>query len=354
MKLLLTAFALFFALGARAAETLQLGDELYGVANREVNVYFAGLVQEPGTYYWTMSGSNGTHQAERWTWTPTTSATTTITFTAFDRTAFTASANATANLTVAAANAGGGASKKLLVIGDSRMAGGGPTARLLTLSAADSGGLTLTTVGTQGSGANKHEGRSGWSVAQFYTNAASPFVTGGVFDFAYYLSANSLSTPDHVIIWLGANDVGGIADDSAMTTLLATVVTQLQGMITSIHASSAAIKIGLALEIPGSSSQDAFGNNYGVSIRQWRWKRNQQLWIKQLITSFAGQTASKVYLVPSHLAVDPDCNMSVATVAARNIYSPYSINRQTNGVHIPAAGEYQVADAWWAYLKCRF
>jgi len=44
--------------------------------------------------------------------------------------------------------------------------------------------MDVTLVGTKGTTPNKHEGTSGWTANQYYTDVASPFVFSGAFNFS--------------------------------------------------------------------------------------------------------------------------------------------------------------------------
>lgn len=189
-----------------------------------------------------------------------------------------------------------------------------------------------------------------------FTNAVpvsgNPFWFSGALNFAQYLSANSIATPDWVFIMLGTNDVASIASDSSALSTADGAFVKLDNLIASIKAANANVKIGLMIPPPPSATQDSFGNNYGTTLLRWRFKRNILIWARQLIAKYSGQEASRVYVVPVNTALDTVNNMlrnSATPVNSRN--SATTIARQSNGVHPATSGYQQIADAVWSFLK---
>jgi lysophospholipase L1-like esterase len=87
---------------------------------------------------------------------------------------------ATTTLYIVAANAASGVTRSVLGVGDSTLASGQPLSIILSEHSADV--MTLTFKGTQGSGANKHEGHSGWKISDFATQGRVNyhFIVSGV------------------------------------------------------------------------------------------------------------------------------------------------------------------------------
>lgn len=337
---------------APAAPELVAPTYVFGVQGRECNVYYDNLFLSAATDYnidAIHSTPLGTSQNERWTWTPSGAVSSgTLTIGASDKRTGDRLVGKIISPRSAASSAGSGANKKLIVVGDSLVAANTITQTLLDVAGADVMGVTL--YGTLGTGSNKHEGRSGWTVSQ-YVSSGSPFYIGGVVDFDAYLTANSFPDPDWVLIQLGINDIFAQATDVGARTVALSRMTMLGTLITSIKAAGASIKVGLVLPPPPSIDQDAFGASYGAAYSRWRHKRNILIWCREMIAAFSGQEGDRIYLVPAGLSLDTSHNMSRASSAAWNSRSTENVARQNNGVHPANSGYQQIGDAIWAFLK---
>lgn len=179
----------------------------------------------------------------------------------------------------------------------------------------------------------------------------NPFWIGGALNFAQYLTNNAIALPNWVFVALGINDCFSETDDAACSALADAELLKLDALIASIKAADANVKLGLIIPSPPSAHQDAFGANYASGQTRWRFKRNILIWARQLIAKYAGQEASRIYLVPSNTALDTVNNMNTAASAPVNSRSAVSVSRQNNGVHPADAGYRQIADALWAFLK---
>lgn len=407
---------------------------IYAVEGRECNVYFDNLMvgADSLSFDATSSSDSGQQQNERWTWTPAAPIQSgSISISAVDRRSGGTLTSKAATQRAAAATAGAGLTKKVMVIGDSLVNAGVITQTLLDIATTDAMGVTL--LGTRGSGTNKHEGRGGWTVA-YYTSAGptyrrfnvsgvaqlpainateysdgagtiyrvqeiaitggagtvdcsvvsgpstpaasgtltkttanagdatlsysatsnvtgNPFWIGGQLNFAQYLSNNSMAMPDWVFIALGINDCFGYTDDTACSSFADSALAQLDALISSIKAAGANVKVGLMIPTPPSADQDSFGAVYRTGQTRDRFKRNILIWARQLLVKYAGQEASRVYIVPSNTALDTVNNMEVGPVLPVNSRSPVTKGRQSNGVHPWTTGYQQIGDALWAFLK---
>jgi lysophospholipase L1-like esterase len=196
---------------------------------------------------------------------------------------------------------------------------------------------------------------SGDSVIAFAASAAvpgNPFWIGGGLDFAQYLTDRGFDAPDWVIIGLGINDVFGQTTDAGAAAAADAAFTLLDGLINSIKAADAGIKVALMIPSPPAASQDAFAANYATGQTRWRSKRNVLIWSRQLIAKYAGQEASRVYLLPSNVALDTVNNYDRSAAAPVNSRATsVMIARQNNGVHPGVTGYQQLADSIWAFLK---
>ncbi|WP_198080415.1 hypothetical protein, partial [Acinetobacter calcoaceticus] len=68
------------------------------------------------------------------------------------------------------------------------------------------------------------------------SQSGNPFWNGTAIDYQNYLTVNSLSAPDVVIIQLGINDTFGLMSDQAVTDFCATAFPKLDVLINSILA----------------------------------------------------------------------------------------------------------------------
>jgi lysophospholipase L1-like esterase len=353
-----TEFLLTLEQGASAVPAtsssvdIVLPPTIYTVVGRESNIYLDNIIaQDASDYFWDVTCTQGLHQQERWTsgLTPT-AGNTTISFSAYPKNSETAIGSRTAAMVVKSASAGSGLNRKVLVIGDSTTAGGITTGEMVNLFSTDA--MAITLLGTKGSGANRHEGIAGWTVNQFYTDATSPFVFSGAFNFSTYMSTNGYAAVDWVLINLGINDVFGLTSDADVDTKATAMIAQLEAMITNIHVFDANVRIGIAVTTPPIATQDGFGTNYGCGQNRWRFKRNIVRLARKLIDNFQGReaTASKVYIVPLSVCIDTLHNMIQVTVAV-NSRNTATVTRLNNGIHPDTPGYYQCADAYYAFLK---
>ena len=325
---------------------------IFAVEGRECNVYFDNLhVSSPVDFNHdvTTTSSVGKQQAERFTWIPAAALTVgTITVDVYHPRSGVKVSTKTAQLRAAAASAGSGVTRNLIVVGDSLVAAGIITQTLLDISSTDV--MHVTCLGTQGTGPNNHEGRSGWTINQYVTSG-SPFYISGSVNFPQYLTNNSIDVPDWVLVALGINDCFSQTNDAACSALADTELAKFDTLITSIKAAGAGVKVGVVIPSPPSFFADAFGNDYATGQNRWRFKRNVLIWARQLVAKYTGQEASRIYLIPSNTALDTVNNMSVASSAPANSRSSVNVVRQNNGVHPGTPGYQQIADAIWAFIK---
>jgi lysophospholipase L1-like esterase len=334
---------------------------LYGVQGREMNCYFDNLIFAPASrYYWDVTQITvGKQQNERWTYIPdATARNAPIGFEIYNQETGVRLTSASATLRTGLTKAAP-FSRRMLFLGDSTTAAGTVTAELLALATADPN-VDLELIGTKGTGLNKHEGNSGWTVARWHQPSGADIVNnpfsnaGAIFDFGYGM-ANGLSayaSPDWVIIHLGINDIFNATSDVAVEAVVASAFPKLEAMIASIRAYGAAIKVAVCVAIPPAAHQDAFGDDYGVNQTRWRYKRNWLIWCKALIAQFKDRQAVGIYLIPYQVSVDGENNFPRDASAPVNSRSSRTVERQNNGVHPdnPAGGYRQMADAVWAFL----
>lgn len=201
---------------------------------------------------------------------------------------------------------------KAIAIGDSTTAqdADGWVKKVKDLMLADSV-AEIDWIGTRGTSPNNHEGRSGWSTAHYTQNSELLGVTNAfwnpntsAFDFSYYMSQNAFSGLTHAFIHLGINDIFNIANDDSMKTEVASILGRFDTMLNSIKTFNTAIKRCILLTIPPSDSQDRFGTYYGANQTQWRYKRNYDYFVSELIKKYDNRTAEGIYLVATNVCYD--------------------------------------------------
>lgn len=232
---------------------------------------------------------------------------------------------------------------KAVFIGDSNTNSGVSTQKLLDLFGADAHS-DITLVGTRGTAPNLHEGRSGWSAAT-YTGLAS--LNGIVnafwnpntskFDFGYWATQNGVTELTHMFIDLGTNDIFTFATDTELKNGIVTVLNQFDEMINSVKSHSEIIKIGIMLPVPPSGKQNDFAVAYGAEITRWRYKRNYDYFISELIKRFDHRTSENIHIVATNLPLDPD--------------NDYGNTNTTPAVHPIASGLNKKGEQVYKFLK---
>jgi lysophospholipase L1-like esterase len=237
---------------------------------------------------------------------------------------------------VVANTAGGGATRKLLAIGDSNTASDTWVIQTTTRDTADAN-FTLTKIGTKGSAPNQHEGISGKTFSYFYSDAASPFVFSGSFDFAQYLTANGLtmSAGDWVNFMLGTNDVGTKSSEALLDAAITAMLVDLEAMIVNIRAAVPGIRVLISPPIPCSDDQEDFNLNYGTGLSRDFARRNLHKARTALVNAYdsSAKRALGIYVSTSGSILDVDSDFS------------------GNAIHPIAAGLNRLGDAIWMQTK---
>lgn len=351
-------------LSCRATEfspELVLPQTMYALQSLECNLYFDNvLMSNYKDFHFELSSTvaNGTMRQhnERFSWIPVGAVNSgSMRIRVISKYTGETLSSGSINLLSAAASNGLGTIKKAIFIGDSLIDNGAITQTMLDLAGVDSMGITL--LGTRGSGANRHEGRSGWTITAYTSNysdgtvGANPFWIGGAVNFSQYLTNNSIAIPDWVFIDLGINEIFLKKSDNDAKHKANSDFLNLDTLISSIKAAGVNVKVGLIIPSPPSYDQDSFALSQAFGRTRTRFKRNILVWARELIKKYAGQEASRIYIVPSNLNLDTENNMSSAASAPINSRSTVNKARQNNGVHPGTTGYQQIGDAVWAFLK---
>ncbi len=331
---------------------LVLPPKIYTLANLQAHIYPEHLLPEPHTeYLHTMSALRGNQTNRGWVWDvlPSEGAGQMgFTWTVSDKQTGEPLSSASGLIMIANKDVAG--TKNIMVIGDSYVNAGIMTQRLLDIAATDPLKVTLVGTRTTGGATNKHEGRPGWTVANYATNfTGNPFWIGGKVDFSQYIAANNLATPDIVFFELGVNDSFPMKTDEAVVDLTVTAFAQLDTIIASIKAQNPAVKIAL-LTPPTYADQDAFGHDYGSAYTAWRCNRNIGVWNRELIKRYKDSEPQNIYVVGSGYNVDTQANYPTATQQV-NSHNSNMITVQSNSVHPADSGYKQIGDVMFAFMK---
>lgn len=332
---------------------IKLPPTIPALVGKEVNVYFDNIIlaDNLNDYQIEVSCDLGKQQNERWTATPSTAGTFPLSVSLYKAGSLIVST--TSNVVVKAATVGSGITKKAVFIGDSTTDAGSYTGELVNgLFASDV--MNLQLLGTRGTAPNLHEGRAGWRASNYLNDASvsgvvNAFYNNG-FDFTYYMNQQGYTNVDVVGIHLGINDTFSYTDDSSLLTETNNILNRFDTMLNSIKAFDSNIKVAFLVTIPPSKNQDSFGNNYGNGQSQWRYRRNNFLFVEKLIDKYKGREADGIYLVPINVNIDIENNMVTETVPV-NSRNPKTVVRQSNGVHPASSGYYQMSDIIYYWLK---
>ncbi|MEQ7202363.1 BppU family phage baseplate upper protein [Lactococcus lactis] len=326
---------------------LNLPPKIYGLVQKEMNVYFDNLmIDDADKYDFFVKGSIGKQQSERWTVVPTVADTSVITFQLYKDAADRGNplTEAVTSLVVAPTASGSGLTKTYLQIGDSTTAGMIGTGELQTLFGADV--MDLTQIGTQGTAPNKHEGYP--TKTTEYVTTQTALANGGVFDFENYMTTQGYDGVDYVGIHLGINDMYQWQNDAGANGQITATLARFEAMVASIHAYNPAIKIGFLITIPPAKTEEAFSSDTGMT--RWRYKRNVLLLAAKIIEQFKGREGSNIYLVPFNCNLDTLNNFGSDSVAVNSRNTTF-VTRQNNALHPTNNGYAQMADTVYYWIK---
>jgi hypothetical protein len=387
-KLLTDALQITSPSSATPTVQIQLPDKLYAVEGIEFNVYFKNILRasvgldqlqldvvcsKP-----TAGASVVEGQFDRfWRFTPVAADAGNVSWTLNVYYGGSLVATKACTLVIKAKTVGGGNTRKCLFIGDSTTIDGRviAEAQRVDADAALDSNFTINFVGSKtfsnsaqdsaGGTQSPHcEAISGWSLNLFYTDAASPFVTNGVFSANYYLTNNSitLAANDWVFVHLGINDTLSYTDDVNLTAKIAVMLTQLDGMITSFKAAQSSIRFGILTTMP-ATGQDGFGKNYSSGQTSWRFARNRGIWTENVLSHYDKRQAESIYVFPYGASLDTDYNCTVLIgggmtgnfqTITQNALQPWLTFQVTwNGVHPSCFGYWQEGQQVYVYLKAQ-
>lgn len=238
---------------------------------------------------------------------------------------------------------------KVLIVGDSKVANGYVSYHFLHNF--DDDDMTCTLLGTQydWQTENRNEGYGGKTAEWFCTNVDSPFSNNGAFDFANYLSANNIETPNYVFINLGTNDCGSkSAESSAFPSNYTTYISQ---MIESIHTVSSNIVVIIGMCEGASTVKDT--NN--AEFLKWDINEKISRLHKVTIELYDNRQNENIYVCPMYMGMDltQDYNMTEEPLSSRDGDLNTGKTRMliTDHVHQNEVGYWKNADYMYALVK---
>lgn len=338
--------------------------KMFALVGLETNIYFENLVENWQDYQWNIDCDVGIQLERGYRITPIAADVGSHTMDIYIKASEKVTKKVTTTLVVASASAGSGDTVKLIVLGDSTTDAGTPIKKLHADFVDDV--MTVQTLGTRGTAPNNMEGRSGWTLADYFTKASitytdgrgtiyNPFYnpTSQTFDASYYFTNSGVDEPDWFFINMGINDMFNYTSDGALESGIETAIERVDAMISSLQDAVIGIKVGICLTIPPNDSQDAFGKAYKCKQSRDRYKRNNTIWVNELIKEYDGREAEGIYLVPINVALDTVYNMGLETIPvnARNTDITYQSPVGNGCVHPATSGYWQIADVYAAFLK---
>ena len=339
---------------------VNLPRKLYALVGEEFNIYYDNILEGRDTdYIIDVACAQGQQMERCYRLVPTVGGQVNITINVYDKQwNFVGSASST--IIIATAEQGTDVTRSVIILGDSTTNNGICVSKLNLNFENDA--MNIQTLGTRGSGANMHEGRSGWTYNQYFTVAEdsgaagvlNPFYNPSTqtFDYQYYCDNSGVAIPDYFFINLGINDTFSYGTDETLQTAMETLVQRADAMIESIHSVDPSIKIGMVLTIPPNYSQDAFGKAYKCNQYRDRYKRNNVLWVQALIERYDNRENEGIYVIPLHCNLDTKYNFGLEEIKInKRNDKTYESPIGNGGVHPVDSGYWQCADTYWFFLK---
>jgi hypothetical protein len=171
-------------------------------------------------------------------------------------------------------------------------------------------GNKFTMVGTRGSGALKHEGRSGWSAGTYLTGESytyqnegvNPFWDGTRFNWNHYKTTTGIN-PDAIQIYLGTN---GMELDPT------TNASNIKQIVDYIRQDDANIPIFVVNTLyrgnQNGIGNEAYSNGFALSKGQWKLEEDRKVFnlmvkLNELLGSYPN-----LYFVPISISHDSEYN----------------------------------------------
>ena len=236
-----------------------------------------------------------------------------------------------------------GLTRKILVIGDSKVAGGRlpQVLKILCTNAGMNVGKLLGSVYISNFDVNC-EGRSGWSSSDYMASSkggvSNPFYNSG-FDFSYYMTQQGYTSMDYVFINLGTNDYAnssGLGSDAYINTF----ITNIESMINSIHSYNSNIKVIIGLAEGVCTSQYSDMSSEYLDSLNTRARLLNKACIEQWDNN--AHRSNKVYVCPLYLSMDMENDYLMSEVPLSQWDSEYNTGKTmykvTDLMHQSAVG----------------
>jgi lysophospholipase L1-like esterase len=338
---------------------LALPAELYAAPGEEMCVYFDNTIctQIPEAYKFIVTCPLGKTEAVRWRVKPLASQAGAHPFTleVKDQTGKKSLAKKTVRLVVAGRTPSRKTPRRLLLVGDSLTQAGVYATELVRLLD-EPGNGNWVLLGSRELGERvRHEGYSGWRWGTFLTHyppdpdaaapkGRSPFLYANAkgdpeLDIERYIREVCGGIPPDVILFLlGTNDISGAArdpdNDKAVRATLDELFKNSDTLVKAFRKAAPGARIGLCLNPPCNARETAFVLAYKGGYSRWNWKRAQVLLVHRQIREFSGREAEGVFVVPTHLNLDPVAGFP-----------------EIDAVHPNADGYKQIAASLYSWLK---
>lgn len=344
---------------------LTLPGSFYAVAGTEISICFDNVVltETPEDYRFNVQCQLGETEEQRWSLTPrpNDAGSHKLTITVSDSSGKRLD-QASTQLHVVPADTGADRAVRLLIVGDSLThATIYPNELARLLSQPDNPDWTMLGTHRPKNAAEgvRHEGYGGWTWQRFVTHyepnpdgthrkRSSPFVFLGDNDKPalnlprYFEEAASGELPDVVFFLLGINDCfsANPDDPAAVDARIDTMLAHADTLLSAFRKAAPHADLAICVTTPPNARESGFEANYRGRYHRWGWKRIQHRLVERLLKmpgtdpATNDSTQGQLYLVPTHLNLDP--------------VDGYPVN---NGVHPNAVGYRQVGTSLYAWLK---
>lgn len=238
------------------------------------------------------------------------------------------------NLYVVGSTWGSGITRKIMCVGESTTQNGTYVKELERMGSIDN--FHLLGVGAFVTQGVHHEGVSGSQFSYHVTNAASPFVSGGVFNMHNFEAtyATGLSSKDW-IIFLGHINEGYDT----------TGIPYISQMIDSMRVVYPNVRFGVAYPIPPWGKD---GVSYSA-LTGFRRNYKYDVLCQALKAHFGNKQSQKIYLIP--IGCFDRFNGYPVSDLPLNWRMKTTTRKVSNNVHPTTQGYYLVADALFEFLK---
>jgi lysophospholipase L1-like esterase len=356
---------------------LVLPPVVYAVPGIESNLYYDNvvLVLNPADYAFDVVCEKGMQLEERWTFTPKPEdvGDHRLDLCVLDESNAVIARGSTI-VRVTPVDAGGDRAVSMLLVGASLTQAGIYPQHLVDLDEKDEH-LQLKLIGSRGpgnapaTGAVRFEGYNGWTAEAYVIfngplsrtgqfqpgKTGSPFVYGdgadARLDFARYCKEfNGGSPPDVISIQLVVNEIF-TANDDTIEARVKNALDFLDKLIAEFRKFGPDTRIGVAMPLAPSRSQDGFRNYRGARHQtRWQYRRNLHRAWEALAEHYAGREAEKIFLIPVYLNFDTR-NHYLTDTSPANARSDQQVNRVRDGVHPAPAGYKQIGDSIYCWMK---